>query len=126
MAELKLTKTAILEGVWIGELSGGEPGVRPELEVTHQDRPVPGVELAPGQGDAGVWTLRIPIPATVLTEGVQVVLIRDRKSGLCLDSFAVLTGAPVEGDLRAEVKLLRDELDLLKRAFRRHCVETSG
>jgi hypothetical protein len=27
--------------------------------------------------------------------------------------------------LRAEVDLLRAELDMLKRAFRRHCVETT-
>ena len=28
-------------------------------------------------------------------------------------------------DLRAEMDLMRAELDMLKRAFRRHCVETS-
>jgi hypothetical protein len=33
---------------------------------------------------------------------------------------------PLEEDIRAEVSLLRAELDLLKRAFRRHCAETAG
>jgi hypothetical protein len=32
----------------------------------------------------------------------------------------------MEDDLRAEVDLLRAELDMLKRAFRRHCLETAG
>jgi hypothetical protein len=32
----------------------------------------------------------------------------------------------MEDDLRAEVDLLRAELDMLKRAFRRHCLETMG
>ena len=37
-----------------------------------------------------------------------------------------LIGDEVTGpDLRAEVDLLRAELDMLKRAFRRHCVETT-
>jgi hypothetical protein len=31
----------------------------------------------------------------------------------------------MEDDLRAEVDLLRAELDMLKRAFRRHCLETA-
>jgi hypothetical protein len=30
----------------------------------------------------------------------------------------------LDEDIRAEVDLLRAELDLLKRAFRRHCSET--
>ncbi|MFZ5749697.1 MAG: hypothetical protein ACOY5U_01375 [Pseudomonadota bacterium] len=47
-------------------------------------------------------------------------------SGGTLASFVVIGGAPVEADLRAEVELLRAELDLLKRAFRRHCAETEG
>jgi hypothetical protein len=57
---------------------------------------------------------------------VQVFLINDAATGETLDSFTIITGEPLEDDIRAEVELLRAELDMLKRAFRRHCVETSG
>ena len=36
----------------------------------------------------------------------------------------MITGEPVEDDLRGEIDLLRAELDMLKRAFRRHCIDT--
>ena len=36
-----------------------------------------------------------------------------------------IAGEAVSDDLRAEVELLRAELDMLKRAFRRHCLETA-
>jgi hypothetical protein len=127
MAELKLSKTAILQGVWTGELTVRADGnYQPELEVTHLDEPVPGVEVAQVAGRRDAWSLRIPIPAAALSEGIQTILIRDGRTGARLGSFAVLTGAPVEDDIRAEVDLLRAELDMLKRAFRRHCVETAG
>ena len=35
-------------------------------------------------------------------------------------------GVAMEDDLRAEVDLQRTKLDLLKRAFRRHCLGTMG
>jgi hypothetical protein len=49
-----------------------------------------------------------------------------RETGETLAHFTIITGVPMEDDLRAEVDLLRAELDMLKRAFRRHCVETLG
>lgn len=127
MPEMKLTKTAILQGVWTGEVvARGEGRMAPDLEVTHLDSAVPGVEIAPAAGRKDTWTIRIPIPPSALSEGVQTILIRDRQSGARLGHFAVLTGAALEEDIRAEVDLLRAELDMLKRAFRRHCVETAG
>ena len=75
---------------------------------------------------AGEWEVRVPIPAEVLSEGVQTFLIQDTVSGLTLSHFTVITGVAMEDDLRAEVDLLRAELDMLKRAFRRHCLETAG
>jgi hypothetical protein len=44
--------------------------------------------------------------------------------GMVLDQFTVIVGVPLEEDLRAEISLLRAELDLLKRSFQRHCTET--
>jgi hypothetical protein len=56
---------------------------------------------------------------------VQTFLIRNRDTGETMQHFTVITGVAMEDDLRAEVDLLRSELDMLKRAFRRHCLETA-
>ena len=69
--------------------------------------------------------LRVPIPAELLSDGVQTFLIRDTDSGETLESFSILAGEALADDIRAEVELLREELDMLKRAFRRHCLETT-
>jgi hypothetical protein len=111
-----LTKTRIREGVWQGLLTGAAP----DLEVTLLGEVLPGVTLTPCPGGQEV---RVPIPARVLSEGVQTFLIRS--GGETLAHFTIVTGVALEDDLRAEIDLLRAELDLLKRAFRRHCVETS-
>jgi len=47
-------------------------------------------------------------------------------SGDKLGHFTIITGVAMEDDIRAEMDLLRAELDMLKRAFRRHCLETMG
>ncbi|SLN35664.1 hypothetical protein PSA7680_01677 [Pseudoruegeria aquimaris] len=127
MAEAQLTKSRIQAGVWEGVLSleGGADGA-PEIEVTHLEKPVEGVSLEPIDGAQGQWHLRIPIPAAALSDGVQTFLIRSRPDDVTLGSFAILTGEPMSEDIRAEMDLLRAELDMLKRAFRRHCVETMG
>ena len=71
------------------------------------------------------WVLRVPVPADRIADGVQTFLIRDGDSGEVLDSFALLAGEALSQDIRAEMALMRAELDLLKQAFRRHCRETS-
>ena len=63
-------------------------------------------------------------PGRLLSDGVQTFLISDPDTGEKLASFAVLAGDALGDDIRAEMDLLRAELDMLKRAFRRHCVET--
>ena len=117
----RLTKTRIRAGVWEGVLSGTD---RPSIEVRHLEQVVPGLEVVAIPDRAGEWSVRVPIPAEVLAEGVQTFLIRDRETGENLAHFTIITGVAMEDDLRAEVDLLRAELDMLKRAFRRHCVET--
>ena len=123
MDGVKLTKTRIREGVWEGVLSGTD---RPTLDVRHLETEVAGVTVTAIADRAGEWAVRVPIPPQVLNEGVQTFLIRDRSNGETLAHFTIITGVAMEDDLRAEVDLLRSELDMLKRAFRRHCVETLG
>ena len=125
MSDLKLTKTRLFEGVWEGFLtSASMDNLQPELEVTHLNEPVLGLSLIEDR-DNGHWVVQIPIPVDVLSDGVHTFLIRDKRCGDVLDSFAILAGAALSDDIRAEITLLREELDMLKRAFRRHCVETA-
>jgi len=124
MIEKRLTKTRIRAGIWEGVLSGIDAA--PQLEVLLLEQPIAGVVAEPVAGRAGEWAVRVPIPADVLSEGVQTFLIREAGSDETLAHFTIITGVAMEDDMRAEVDLLRQELDMLKRAFRRHCLETVG
>ncbi|PJF09693.1 hypothetical protein [Pseudorhodobacter sp. MZDSW-24AT] len=124
MIEKRLTKTRIRAGIWEGVLSGAD--ARPALEVVLLEQPLPGVTVEPVPDRPTDWAVRVPIPAEVLSDGVQTFLIREAASGETLAHFTLITGVAMEDDMRAEVDLLRQELDMLKRAFRRHCLETMG
>ena len=124
MTQLVLKQTRFHAGVWEGILTGAVAA--PRLEAVHLDLPLAGVTVAALAGEVGRWTVRVPIPAQVLAEGVQTFVICDAQTGLQLTHFTVITGVEMQTDIRAEIDLLRAELDLLKRAFRRHCVETAG
>lgn len=124
MTTPKLTKTRFVNGTWEGVLTGGPGGGwQPKLAVTHLDRPVPGLEVTEDRA-AGHWVVRLTVPAALLTEGVTTLLFRNSETGDMLDSFAILAGDALADDIRAELDLLREELDMLKSAFRRHCLET--
>jgi len=127
MAQMTLTKTRIHAGVWEGVLTvSAQDTDAPEVEVLHLGMPLRGVEITADDAEPGRFLLRVTIPATLLSEGVQTFIIQDRDSGERLDSFTVVTGQPMEDDLRAELDLLRAELDLVKRALRRHVVGASA
>ena len=70
------------------------------------------------------WRVACDLPAEVIGRGVSVIALRSVASGEVLDRITLMSGAPLDEDIRAEVALLRDELEMLKRAFRRHCAET--
>ena len=120
--DVKLTKTRIRAGCWEGVLTGTE-GV-PEVEVDLLGATLADVTVTPVPDHPGDFAVRVPVPSEVLNEGVQTFLIR-QKGGATLTHFTIITGVAMEDDLRAEVDLLRAELDMLKHAFRRHCVETA-
>ena len=122
MTEAKLTKTRIRAGIWEGVLSGVT--APPKIEVLHLERALTGVTVQPVPGRDGDHAVRIPIPSDLLSDGVQTFVIRDAASGDRLAHFTIITGVALEDDIRSEIDLLRAELDMLKRAFRRHCLET--
>ena len=124
MAEVVLTKTRIRAGVWEGVLTGA--GAAPRIEAQHLGQPVPGLTVTPLPDRAGDHAVRLAIPADLLSDGVQTFVLRDVATATTLAHFSIVTGMALDEDIRAEVDLMRAELDMLKRAFRRHCLETTG
>ncbi len=126
MSDLNLTKIRMSNGVWQGRISGAKPaGPAPDIVVRHLDQPVPGVDVRAG-GNPGTWDISVPVPGHAIADGVQTFVILDGADDTRLGDFTLIAGEAATDDLRAEVELLRAELDMLKRAFRRHCVETAG
>lgn len=91
----------------------------PVIEALHGGRAVEGVTVEPGP--SGRYVVRVPIPAWVLNEGVQTILVQAGSERLAV--ITLVAGEPLDEDIRAEIGLLRAELDVLKRAFQRHVRE---
>lgn len=126
MANAILTKTRIQAGVYEGVLkASGEGTYHPNLAVVHLENELEGLTLTEDSSLEATWLVRFSIPSEILTDGVQTFLLMDKGNGETLDSFTIVTGEVLSDDIRAEMDLLRAELDMLKKAFRRHCVETS-
>ncbi|EEB83070.1 hypothetical protein [Roseobacter sp. GAI101] len=123
MTKLTLTKTRMIEGTWQGVITGASDA-QPEISVTHANMSVPDFKLVRNE-TADHWVLTIPVPAAAIADGIQTVLVIDRQADQKIGEFVVIGDEVSSVDLRAEMDLLRAELDMLKRAFRRHCVETS-
>lgn len=124
MTQLTLTKLRMRNGIWEGRISAADRTREPDIRVTHLDRPVTDVTLCETD-TAGSWDISIAVPSHAVADGVQTFVILDAESGTKLGDFSLIAGEAVSDDLRAEVELLRAELDMLKRAFRRHCLETT-
>lgn len=122
-----LTKLRLVEGVWHGSLKhhGREADWKPNIEVTHLDFRVDGVVVEEDRVEE-TWRVSVPIPTDRIADGVQTFVIRDRSEDMLLGSFSIVAGDALAEDIRAEMSLLRAELDMLKKAFRRHCVETAN
>ena len=71
---LKIEQGRIAGGVWEGVLTGAVTA--PGIEVLHEGRAVEGVEVHPVTGTAGSFTVRVPIPAWALNDGVQSFLVQ--------------------------------------------------
>ena len=123
MSTYSVSKTRLFEGIWEGIVSSEDKTVdQPHLEASFMEKPLDNLKLV--EVGEGRWTLRIPIPAHILADGVQTILIRDIMAQETLDVITIISGEAIAEDIRAEMDLLRAELDMLKRAFRRHCLET--
>ena len=112
---MKIINAELRAGIWSGELVGASAdGVR----VLHQGQALDGV-TATALPDRDSMRISVPVPATLISDGVQTFTVED-STGRVLASFAILAGDVLAHDLRAEIALLRAELDILKSAFRKH------
>ncbi|WP_282095146.1 hypothetical protein [Epibacterium ulvae] len=125
MTDLTLAPIRFENARWEGRVSSRKKrSTPPAVQVMWQDAPLKGVEIemvTPGLD----WDLVVPIPSEAVGESAEVFLIINPETNQTLGHFTLNGGPPPADDLRAEVELLRAELDMLKRAFRRHCLETS-
>ena len=107
-------------GIWEVEIAAASV---PALEI-HTDL---GDQLAPEilSEDDGTIRVRFALPPGLLGDGIQTLVLLEPTSGTVLDALQITAGEVPDDDMRAEMALLRAEIDLLKKAFRRHCAETS-
>lgn len=121
MTEMTLTPVGLREGVWQGQV---EAEAEPKLRATHLGRAILGLEIVADPERDNTWLVRVPVPPEAVADGVQTILINDAESDTVMGQFTLIAGEAMGHDIRAEVELLRAELDLLKSAFRRHCSES--
>ncbi len=127
MGNLTLVESTVRAGVWQGLIAAREAVQSlPAIEVSHQGQALPDTRLTAIPGTADRWLVLQPIPAEVLWDGVQTFLVREVALQETLGHFTILTGDAVAQDMVAELDLLRAELDMLKRAFRRHCLDSGA
>ncbi len=121
MTEARLEQSRLLAGRWEARL---QADTAPEVRLSHNGADIGAVTVT--AAEQGHWVLSVAIPPETLGDGLQTYVMTSSPEGTVLGNLAVLAGQPLDADLRAEIGLLRGELDLLKRAFRRHCVETGA
>ena len=122
MTAVQLTKTKMQQGVWQGIITQNGTET-PQIGVWHQKQLVAGVNVT-HDAAANHWVLSVPIPPEAIADGVQTLIIHDTVADEKIGHVTLLAGELLGDDIRAEMDLLRAELDMLKRAFRRHCLET--
>jgi len=123
MSVLTVTKTRLANGQWEGVITDVPSGIRPGVAVRFRDKRLEDVTVTQTADDT--WRLSFAIPVTAICDGIQTITIVEEKTGDVLNSAAIIAGETADETMQAEIDLLRAELDLLKRAFRRHCVETA-
>lgn len=123
--------TFVPAGLNAGRFSGhlevqGPESYLPAVEVLHLGKPIGEVDVSEIANRPQTWLMSVAIPAELLSDGVQTFVIRETGLDQTLGSFTIIAGEALEDDLRAEIGLLRAELDLLKSAFRREMRRRDG
>lgn len=120
MRSSQFVNSQVRAGVWEAEIAGTQTAP-PAVSVTHLDTTLEGL-TSTFDDSRSLWRVSVPIPAALIHDGAQTLVMRDA-TGATLGTLSLVAGEPSADDLRTEVALLRQELDLLKKAFRSHCAE---
>lgn len=119
MAEFE--NLGLKSGIWSGLLRRDAAPER--VGLVHRGEVVAEARItAAGEGQ---WRIDADLPPARISDGVTSFLLlehgggQDAGAGDQLASLSVVAGRALEQDLLAEIDLLRAELDLLKREFRR-------
>lgn len=112
-------------GVWRGQITRqAAPG---RILLVHMGEVLDRAEVS-RMGD-GVWQVSVGLPFDRLTDGAATFALHEdggegaaalQVGSTVLATLPVIAGKALHRDLRVELTLLRAELDLLKREFRRH------
>ena len=116
-------------GVWRGQLRRAQaPG---RILLVHMGEVV--CEAAVRPVSDGLWQVSAQLPVDRLTDGAATFALHEASSAegdalrpatTSLATLPLIAGQALHRDLRAELTLLRAELDLLKREFRRHAARS--
>lgn len=118
-----LTALRLIEGVWEGELTGlPDPDATPVIEIRHGTEALADADLRRLDGDR--WLVRAELPTERISDGSQAFTLARAGHAETLAAFSVIAGDALRDDIHAEVALLREELNMLKRAIRRQARET--
>jgi hypothetical protein len=115
-----LARLRLAAGTWEGLLSGPAGAEPPALTATWRGEEIGEVRLTPEA--RGRWKATLTLPVSLISDGTHTLAIGPRGGDpLCAEALAF--GDPLEGDLRAELAALRTEVEVLRRALRRHLAE---
>lgn len=123
MQDETLTRVRLHGGRYEG-LYAGPPDAG--IEALLQGQVIAVAKIAPEDAVPSRFRVALDLPSAVIGEGVQVITLRSTLSGAALDRITLMAGDPLDEDIRAEVALLRDELEMLKHAFRRQAAATGS
>jgi len=116
---MQLDEIDFSNGMWRGLLTAEKSGASPTFSVELNGAVVEGTRISAGPSDRE-WVIDIPIPNHAIGDGVYTFLIFVEGNSAPVGSFCISAGRAMEYDLQAEVALLREKLEILIRAFRRH------
>ena len=110
-----LLNATIRDGSWSAEFIA-EDDKTPTLCVTVAGRALDGLQIVRGK-EQRHWALSFAIPPQAINEGLQTFFVGP-PAGVPIGSFTLLAGDLPPQDAMTELRQLRNELDVVKRALR--------
>lgn len=119
MSGTSLVQSSFVKAIWTGRLERTVSGPPPKLTAVLNGSDRLDLEVTTAAGQEGCWNVRLRIPEEGLSEGTQLILIRDEDTQKVLYRIPIVAGIAATDDIRAEIGALRAELDQLRAAFRK-------